>query len=342
MRIVNLMLAKGRGGLESMAVRYHEALVAEGFEVLSVGHTKGIMAEKLKPEQFAGLNSGFTGDPLAALRLKALAKRFQADLIIAHGNRAIALAGHPLAGLGRQTLGVVHNFRFKPGLTKLRAAIAVSPAVQAAITARYPRLETYLLENFTPLVMHPVKTFPLDAPRIGSLGRLHVNKGFDVLIRAAGLLRDRGTEVSLLIAGDGPEKAALNALITELKLEDRVTLLGWIEPAGDFVASLDLFVLSSRVEPFGLVVAEAMAAGVPIVSTRIDGPRHILQDGELATLIPPEDPQALAEAIEAILQDWLPILDRACHAQAHALETYGLIAGHARLKSLINSFQPEN
>ncbi|WP_298333933.1 glycosyltransferase [Asticcacaulis sp.] len=342
MRIVNLMLAKGRGGLESMAVRYHEALVAEGFEVLSVGHDKGVLAEKLKPEQFSRLNSGFTGDPLAALRLKGLAKRLQADLIIAHGNRAIALAGHPLAGWGGQTLGVVHNFRFKPGLTKLRAAIAVSPAVQAAIAARYPRLDTHLLENFTPLIMHPVKTFPLDAPRIGALGRLHVNKGFDVLIRAAGLLRDRGSEVSLRIAGDGPEKAALNALITELKLEDRVSLPGWIEPADTFVASLDLFVLSSRVEPFGLVVAEAMAAGVPIISTRIDGPRHILQDGELAALIPPEDPQALADAIEAILPDWGPVLDRACHAQAHALETYGLIAGGARLKSLINQFQPEN
>ncbi|MDC7694149.1 glycosyltransferase [Asticcacaulis sp. DXS10W] len=342
MRIVNLMLAKGRGGLESMAVRYHEALVAEGFEVMSIGHAKGLLAEKVKPEQFARLNSGFTGDPLAALTLGRLAKRFKADLIIAHGNRAIALAGHALAGWGGRTLGVVHNFRFKPGLTKLRAAIAVSPAVQAAITARYPRLETHLLENFTPLVMHPVKTFPLDAPRIGSLGRLHVNKGFDVLIRAAGLLRDRGTEVSLLIAGDGPEKAALEALIGELKVQDRVTLAGWIEPPHDFLASLDLFVLSSRVEPFGLVVAEAMAAGVPIVSTRIDGPRHILQDGELATLIPPEDPQALAGALEAIMNDWPPVLDRACHAQAHALETYGLIAGQTRLKSLINQFEPEN
>lgn len=342
MRIVNLMLAKGRGGLERMAVRYHEALVAEGFEVLSVGHARGVLAEKIKPEQFARLNSGFTGDPLAALRLKALAKRFQAALVIAHGNRAIALAGHPMAGLGRQSLGVVHNFRFKPSLTRLRAAIAVSPAVQAAITARYPRLDTHMLENFTALVMHPVKTFPLDRPRIGSLGRLHVNKGFDVLIRAIGQLRDRGTEVSLLIAGDGPEKAALNTLITELKLEDRVTLTGWIEPADDFVASLDLFVLSSRVEPFGLVVAEAMAAGVPIVSTRIDGPRHILRDGELATLIPPEDPDALADALEALMQDWLPVLDRACHAQAHALETYGLIAGQTRLKSLINQFEPEN
>ncbi|UDF03952.1 glycosyltransferase [Asticcacaulis sp. AND118] len=342
MRILNLMLARGRGGLEGMARRYHEALTAEGFEVLSVGHAKGLLAETVRPAQFAPLNSGFTGDPLAALTLKGLAKRFKADLILAHGNRAIALAGHPFAGSGAKTLGVVHNFRFKPTLTRVRAAIAVSPAVHEAIRARYPRLETHLLENFTPLVMHPVKTFPLDAPRIGSLGRLHVNKGFDVLIRAASVLRDRGTDVSLVIAGDGPEKEALNTLIADLRLEDRVALLGWIEPPDGFLASLDLFVLSSRVEPFGLVVAEAMAAGAPIVSTRIDGPRHILRDGELAGMVPPEDPQALADAIEAVAKDWLPVLDRACHAQAHALETYGLIAGHARLKSLINRFQPEN
>ncbi|MFT3995890.1 MAG: glycosyltransferase [Asticcacaulis sp.] len=342
MRILNLMLAKGRGGLEGMAVRYHEALVAEGFEVISVGHPKGVLAEKTKPEQFRPLKTGFTGDPLAALRLKDIARRFGADLIIAHGNRAIALGGHGLSGLASKTAGVVHNFRFKPALAKVRSAIAVSPAVEAAIRARYPRLDTHLLENFTPLVMHPVKGCPIDAVRIGALGRLHVNKGFDVLIRAAGVLRDRGVEATLVIAGDGPERPALQKLIGDLKLEDRVYLLGWIEPPDDFLASLDLFVLSSRVEPFGLVVAEAMAAGAPVVSTRIDGPRHILLDGELAAMVAPEDAEGIADAVEGVAKDWPAVLDRACHAQAHVLETYGLLAGRQRLGALINAFAPEN
>jgi len=341
-RILNLMLAKGRGGLESMAVRYHEALAAEGFEVLSVGHPKGVLAEKIKPAQFAALRSGFTGDPLAALRLKAIARRFGADLVVAHGNRAIALAGHGLSGLAGITAGVVHNFRFKPALARVRAAIAVSPAVLEAVQARYPQLAAHLLENFTPLVMRPVKNFPLDAPRIGALGRLHVNKGFDVLIRATGVLRDRGVEASLVIAGDGPEKEALERLIADLKLNDRVSLLGWIEPPDDFLAGLDVFVLSSRVEPFGLVVAEAMAAGAPVVSTRIDGPRHILGDGALAQMVAPEDAEALADALVAVMGDWPAVLDRACHAQAHALETYGLLAGRTRLRVLINGFTAEN
>lgn len=342
MRILNLMLAKGRGGLESMALRYHEALSAEGFDVLSVGHPKGVLAETLAPAAFKALSSGFTGDPLAALRLKTIARRFGADLVLAHGNRAIALAAHPFSGTAARAVGVVHNFRFKPALIGLRAAIAVSPAVQASVQARYPALEKHLLENFTPLVMHPVKGAPPEVPRIGALGRLHVNKGFDVLIRAAAVLRDRGVEASLSIAGDGPEMEPLSQLIAELALGDRVSLPGWTDPPDAYLTGLDLFVLSSRVEPFGLVVAEAMAAGVPVVSTRIDGPRHILREGELAELVAPDAPEALADAIEAVLSDWAAVLDRACDAQAHALETYGLLAGRVRLRALINGFAAEN
>ncbi|MDC7683165.1 glycosyltransferase [Asticcacaulis sp. BYS171W] len=342
MRVLNLMLAKGRGGLETMALRYHEALKAEGFEVLSVGHADGVLSGKLNGADFTALNTKFTGSPLAALKLKAIAKKFQPDIVLAHGNRAITLAVHGWANLAPETVAVVHNFRSKPDIAKAVAAIAVSPAVAEALSARQPKLPVHLLENFTPLSMHPVKPFPLDVPVIGALGRLHVNKGFDVLIRAVGLLRDRGTEVHLSIAGDGPEKDSLQKLVDDLGLQAIVGFPGWIEPADGFMATCDLFVLSSRVEPFGLVLAEAMAAGVPVVSTGIDGPRHILLDGQLGRLVPPEDPDALADAMETVLADWIMALDRAHHAQAHALESYGLIAGRARLSALINAFGGQN
>ncbi|ESQ81354.1 glycosyltransferase [Asticcacaulis sp. YBE204] len=342
MRVLNLMLAKGRGGLETMSLRYHQALKGEGFEILSVGHSDGVLCDKLPRDQVRVLNTKFTGSPLAALKLKAIAKTFKPDIVLAHGNRAITLAVHGWADLAPETVAVVHNFRFKPDIAKVAAAIAVSPAVAEALKTRQPKLHVHELENFTPLTMHPVKPFPLDIPVIGALGRLHVNKGFDVLIRAVGLLRDRDVDVHLSIAGDGPEKDNLHKLVDQLGLQALVGFPGWIEPADGFMATCDLFVLSSRVEPFGLVLAEAMAAGVPVISTGIDGPRHILKDGELAQLVPPESPEALADAIETVLADWMPVLDRAYHAQAHALETYGLIAGRARLSALINAFGGQN
>lgn len=335
MRILNLMLGEGRGGLENMALRYHEALSAEGFDVLSLGHPKGLLIEKLPANQTQSLTSAFTHDPFAALKLKGQAARFKPDLILAHGNRAISLCGHGLAGLGPKTVAVVHNFRFKRDIVKLKAAIGVSEPVCDALKAVHPALPVHIMENFTPLVMHPVKPFASETPMLGTLGRLHVNKGLDLMIQAAGLLRDRGVSVHLRLAGDGPEKETLLKLVQTLGLSDQVRFDGWIEPADGFLAALDLFVLPSRVEPFGLVVAEAMAAGVPVIASRLDGPRHILKDGELGGMTAPESAESLAEAISTALNDWAEVLERAHNAQAHALETYGVLAGRTRLKRLI-------
>jgi glycosyltransferase involved in cell wall biosynthesis len=335
MRILNLMLAKGRGGLETMALRYHQALVNEGFEVLSLGHPEGILATELKNAVYKPLNSYFARDPFAASKLKSIAKFYQADLIFAHGNRAISLCSSRFAGLSDKTLGVVHNFRSKSDLGGVKAAICVSLPVQKAVKAAHPKLETHHLANFTPLKMHPVKPFPLEEPFIGTLGRLHTNKGLEFAIQAVALLRDQGLRVQLRIAGEGPEKESLQKLVAKLGLTDQVGFLGWTEPVDTYLAGLDMFILPSRVEPFGLVLTEAMAAGIPVIASRIDGPEYILNQGKLGALIEPQNSEALANAIKAITEDWVSVLNRAHYAQAHALETYGLLAGQTRLKALV-------
>lgn len=338
MRVLNLMMGKNRGGLEAMAVRYHEALQAAGFDVLSAGHPQGMLAGL---SGFASLTSSFSQDPFSALRLNAIARRFQPDLVIAHGNRALFVATHPWAGCADKTLAVVHNFRTKATLAKVRGALCVSPAIKQDVERKHPSLATHLMENFLPLSEKSVKAAPQGIPVVGALGRLHINKGFDVLLQAAALLRERGIAVKLKIAGDGPEAGNLKALAEQLSLgAEAVEFTGWESAPADYLATLDLFVLPSRVEPFGLVVVEAMAAGVPVISSDIDGPRTILKSGELGVMVPPEDPSALAVAISAALADWPRTLERARKAQAHALEIYDQASGQRRLTPLLQELQP--
>ena len=102
------------------------------------------------------------------------------------------------------------------------------------------------------------------------------------------------------------------------------------DPA-DFLNGLDLFALPSRVEPFGLVVAESMAAGVPVVATDIDGPKEILQHGALGQLCAAEDAESLAVAIGIVLADWKTTLAKARAAQVYALSQFSLEAGQTRL-----------
>lgn len=175
MRILNLMLAKGRGGLETMAVRYHQALIAQGHTTLSLGHPDGELARQAG-DDFRPLISHFSHDPLAALGLRKAIADFRPDLILCHGNRAIQTGVHPLSGGAKTTIAVVHNFRFKRDIAKARAALTVSRAVHDALHTEHPAFAIYDMPNFAPLEARPVKPAPEGTPVIGALGRLHVNK----------------------------------------------------------------------------------------------------------------------------------------------------------------------
>ena len=136
-----------------------------------------------------------------------------------------------------------------------------------------------------------------------SVGRLIYYKGFEYLIRAM-------TEVEghLLIVGDGPLRGELEALARRLGVSGRVTLLGEIQnrDVTPFYHASDVFALAStaRSEAFGIVQLEAMAAGLPVVNTRLaSGVPFVSPDGVSGITVPPEDPSALAEAINRLLDD---------------------------------------
>ncbi len=333
MRILNIMLAQVRGGVETMSLRYHEAMQQAGIEVISIGHSEGALHE-LPAESFRPLNALVNHDPFVAWGLRRIAREFQPDLILTHGNRATGISLLPFLGTADKTVQVVHNFRHKNQMHRARAALCVSASVYQSVRTEYPEIPAYELANFGPLSVRTIKPAPTGIPVLGTLGRLHINKGIDIMIHALALLRQQGIAVRLKIAGDGPLMSELTTLAHSLAVDDLIEFCGWVEPV-DYLAGLDLFVLPSRVEPFGLVVAESMAAGVPVIATAIDGPKEILRGGELGQLFGNEDPQALAAAIRATLSDWPGTLAKARAAQAYALSHFSLEAGKARLAAAL-------
>lgn len=335
MRILNIMLARVKGGVETMAVHYHNALVAEGHDVLSLGHPDGVMPAALPRETFKPLNARFNHDPLAAIALRGYVRALRPDMVLTHGNRATGLCLLPFMGLSQRTIQVMHNNFSKSHLGRVRAAFCVSASVLRHVTTTWPGTPAYAVDNFAPLVERPVKLAPVGRPVIGALGRLHEQKGFDILLQAVAVLRDEGIDFALRIAGDGPARGELEALTATLDLTDRVTFCGWVSPATPYLAGLDLFVMSSRYEPFGLVVIEAMAAGLPVVASAIEGPVEILRDGHFGLMFPNEDVTALASALKSALGNWEGMLTLARAGQAHVLATYGLAAGQHRLKTAL-------
>jgi len=330
MRVLNIMLAEALGGIESMALRYHEALKAEGLEVISAGHKKGILSCLPAPE-FAPINALINHDPIAALTLKRLAHRFRPDIILSHGNRPTGICLLPFLNTANKTVQIVHNFRYKSQVRHVRAAICVSRSVLQSFIGDYPTVPAFGLDNFMPLCEWPVKPAPQKVPIMGTLGRLHGNKGLDTALAAMVRLKSSGCRIKLKIAGDGPERSALEQIVHKTGLSDRVTFTGWIDNPSSFLQGLDLFLQPSRIEPFGLVVAEAMAAGVPVLASAIDGPLQILNNGNLGILFKPDNEEDLAKAIQIALSDWTATLNRARAAQSFALRTYSFESGKSHL-----------
>ncbi len=141
---------------------------------------------------------------------------------------------------------------------------------------------------------------------IGAVSRLSQENGVRYLIEAFAQLRQKyGGNVSLRIAGDGPERGRLEALVQRLNLESSVELRGWVEdtelPA--FLNQLGVFVLPSAWEGFGSAAIEAAAAGLPVVATNVHGMPDAVQNRVTGILVPPSDPGALAEAIGRLVED---------------------------------------
>jgi len=137
--------------------------------------------------------------------------------------------------------------------------------------------------------------------RIAAIGRLAPEKGFDLLIDAIQILRNKGYPVFCDIIGDGSEKEKLLLKIRKLNLDDCVQLRGWLPEARKMLNEYDILVVPSRRESFGLVVLEAYEAGIPVVACNIPGLNEIIKDRETGLLFMAENTESLAQKIAEII-----------------------------------------
>ncbi|MDQ7781102.1 MAG: glycosyltransferase family 4 protein [Planctomycetota bacterium] len=138
---------------------------------------------------------------------------------------------------------------------------------------------------------------------VGVAGRLTSEKAVDVVIRAVREILSGRSDCALIVAGDGPERPRLQELARSLGIEAKTRFLGMRRDLSRVLACLDVFVLPSLYEGFGLVILEAMAAGAPVIATRVGGVPEIVEDGVTGLLVPAAHPGALADAIWKVASD---------------------------------------
>jgi glycosyltransferase involved in cell wall biosynthesis/ribosomal protein S18 acetylase RimI-like enzyme len=144
---------------------------------------------------------------------------------------------------------------------------------------------------------------PSCEPLILALSRLAADKGIEHLLEAAAILLNSKRRYRFMIAGDGPMRARLERLASDLGLSDVVTFLGFRQDVNDLLGACDLVVLPSLREGLSIVLLEAMAASKPIIATSIGSHREVASQADMACLVPPANPKKLAQAIQQFADD---------------------------------------
>lgn len=327
MRVVHVHRISGIGGSERHLLALLPALRAHGVEPSFIGLDDPRGAPEPFYEAlaaagipFARVSSGHDADPRLPFRIARAARAFRPELVHTHLVHADVHGAAASVLLRVPLVSTKHNddpfragpFRYLERLLARRARriVTITESLARFNEERVgiPRAKLVVVHyglDTPPLrwADNPPLTLPEGARILLALGRLVPQKGLDVAVRALPTVRRTHPDAVLVVAGEGPERHALEDLAAELDVAGALFLPG---RAGDVAALLeraDLLVHPSRWEGFGLVLLEAMLASTPVVATRVSSIPEIVIDGETGVLVPPEDAQALAAALVRVLDD---------------------------------------
>ncbi|HUB36620.1 MAG TPA: glycosyltransferase, partial [Solirubrobacteraceae bacterium] len=276
-------------------------------------------------------------------RLRRVFAERRPDLILNWSGKAQLYGGAAavLAGVGDRVVWWQHGV---PRRGPLERAAQLLPARAIGCTSRWQAALQEGMRPRRPTVVVPagiapgeateqargtsLAELPADVPVVGMVGRLQPWKGQERLLRAQAILHGRGRRFHLLLVGGdtyglSPQYAAsLPGLIASLGLRGHVTLTGEVSNARPYVARMDILVNASDPEPFGIVLLEGMAAGVPVLAVRAGGPPEILDGGRAGVLVDSGEPEDLARGLQPLLES--PALRRSTGRAGHArfMENY--------------------
>ena len=264
-------------------------------------------------------------DPLTVIRLARLMKRDRIDVIHTHLSTASLLGAFAAKLARRRSVAHVHGLNTATCFRYSDTIIAVSEKVKAhlmvqGIDAKKIRVvhNGVDLVRFQPIDAREAKIglgYDPDEPLLGVFGRLSSEKGQRVAVEAMFLIvkdpsttlphKGRGfADARLALVGEGRDREDLTATAEALGISGSVSFTGFMQDVREMMSACDVVIVpSSRGEGFGLVAVEAMALQRPVVASAQGGLPEIVIPGETGLLVPPNDPQALADAVEKLLDD---------------------------------------
>lgn len=301
-------------GVERCFVDYTKYLILDGYEVASVTKTNMVYGKDIKETGSKLLEVPAFGksDIFSILRLAFLFFTFKADAIICHSGRAMFFARVARAILRQKTpiIAIDHGVNPRKFLKADYVLTVNSYFSKELVKAGKSPDRCLVIPNMMEIPDNfaaPIKPAFRKPIRLGSLGRLYPEKNFDKVIEAMAILRKRGVEAEYVIGGIGPMENSLNELAKARGLEKSFKILGWTSDKTTFFDSIDIFILPSWGETFGIVLLEAMLYNTPIITSNSWGPDEIIINEVDGLKVSKDDaekmPELLADAILRLMND---------------------------------------
>ncbi|MEE6206922.1 MAG: glycosyltransferase family 4 protein [Alphaproteobacteria bacterium] len=333
MRIVNVMIGRELGGIEQAFLDYNQALTLYGHTVCAVINQNakiepflaGQNIENIVKTRFVHYNY------FLLITLYAKLRRFNPDVIIVHNKKAIPIFKILARLLNVKIIGVSHNPKFK--LVDKCDGIFTITNYQKKLFAEkgFPDNRIFVIPNLIAKVLPFQRQEAFRTPPvIGTMGRFDPMKGFTDFIEALGILKQKNISFKAVIGG-GQQKSypdefiTMQKMVKELGLQDDVTFCGWVNDKDTFFNGIDIFVLPSRFEPFGIVLLEAMIHSKPVVASLAEGPAEIFATNtQSAYLFPINNPQEMAQKISEALGNFSQTQEVARSGYDLCIEKYTL------------------
>jgi len=329
MRIIVLCLSPSRGGLELYALDELIKLKSLGHDCHAVVAADGYLAESLKKDSipYSVIKTGLNRLPLiSASRLKNIARDFNADILHFHWGKDLYLAALAKSMLGNN-ITLVHsrhmnytrnkNDFFHRWFYNKIDLLLVGTKVLQNLAIRYLPIDESRIKLLYLGAAKPGKkmancqqffnsSFEKRKLNLAVFGRIEEGKGQHIVIDAVKKLLSESYDISLTMIGytmDNDYKKALEDTVTNNKLAGHIQFKGFVENAASTMCCFDVVVLSTHCETFGLVLVEAMRAGVAVIGTNDGGVPEIIEDRLSGLLAEPRDVESMSAAIDCYYKD---------------------------------------
>ncbi|MGH7469876.1 MAG: glycosyltransferase [Longimicrobiales bacterium] len=317
MRIVLSNASSKWGGVHRITELLAGGLERRGHDVLILCRPRSILEDRVRGRfGFSAVARGMDFSPYAIARIAGTLRRFRPQVILALMDKDLRLTGPAARLLGvpviarranDQPIGsgwyarfvynrlVAHHIANSES-TK-RTLLASAPwLTESRVSVIYNGIDIETMALAQPMFV----PFPRDAVVVGFIGRLETRKGVHDLLRAWAMVARSQPRAHLLIAGRGPLEAEV---VEQTRRLERITFVGYQDDAARVIVRCDIVAVPSHWEGFGLVAAEALALGKPVVATNASSLPEIVRDQQEGLLVPPRSPAALAAALQRLVAD---------------------------------------